>query len=755
MKSLQFLHQWAIVSCLVIAGLGAAGSVGASEPKVRKPLPDSDVIADLPADGGSEFNRLVFEKSPYLLQHARNPVDWYPWGSEAFEKARKENKPVFLSIGYSTCHWCHVMEHESFEDEEVAALLNENFVPVKVDREERPDIDNVYMNVCRALTGRGGWPLTVVMTPDKTPFFAGTYFPKTSRFGREGMMDLVPRLREAWDENRDQLRQQGEQILSRLASRSKTRPGSELDESVLERGFQQLERSFDAEHGGFGNAPKFPTPHRLLFLLRYWHRTGNEQALTMVKDTLRSLRRGGVFDHVGFGFHRYSTDQRWLVPHFEKMLYDQALLLMAYVETSQATGDQYFADSAREIITYVLRDMTAPTGGFYSAEDADSEGVEGKFYLWTAGQIDKVLGDQASLYKAVYNIEAEGNFQNPHTPPNTNIPHLTASWASLAQSHDLSVSQLRSQVESARKKLFAAREKRIHPYKDDKVLTDWNGLMIAALAKAARVLDEPRYAKAAQQAADFLWDNVRNEEGRLLKRFRDGEAALPAHLEDYAFMVWGVLDLYESNFEIRNLQRAVELNEQMLEHFWDEEGGGLYFTADDVQGLPVRSKEIYDGAIPSGNSAAILNLLRLARITGRVEWEEKASLIARAFSTRVQRGPSAHALLLCALDFGFGPSHEVVIAGESGGADTSEMLDALRGIFAPNKVVLFRPSGEGDAPITGIAPFTEKQTVLGGKATAYVCQNHRCELPTNDPEKMLASLKGEDADGEADQPVSD
>jgi len=711
----------------------------ASGPSERKPIPSPKELKRLPPDGGPEYNRLLFEKSPYLLQHAGNPVDWYPWGEEAFQKARDEDKPVFLSIGYSTCHWCHVMEHESFEDAEVAALMNEHFVCIKVDREERPDIDNIYMGVCQAMTGRGGWPLTVLLAPDKTPFFAGTYFPKTSRFGREGMLELIPRIAEQWHTNRENLLSSGQQVLARMRSGSRRRPGAELDEAVLERGFAQLVRGFDSTHGGFARAPKFPTPHRLSFLLRYWRRSGDERALEIVERTLLAMRQGGIYDHVGFGFHRYSTDPKWLVPHFEKMLYDQAMLVIAYVEAYQATGNDEYARTAREVLTYVLRDMTDPKGGFYSAEDADSEGVEGKFYVWSADEIKKVLGDDAERFIESYNIRASGNFRNPHTPPKSNIPHLTRSSSDLAQQFEMDEADLRRQLESSRKKLFAAREKRIHPHKDDKILTDWNGLMIAALAKAASALDAPEYAVAAQRAADFVWDHVRDSKGRLLKRHREGESALPAHVEDYAFMIWGLIDLYEANFEVRNLKRAIELNDQLLAHFWDEKRGGLFFTADDGEPLPVRSKEVYDGAIPSGNSVAMLNFLRIAGITGDATLEEKAAALGRAFSAQVSRAPSAHAQLLCALDFGVGPSYEVVIAGNRAGGDTGEMMTALRRVFAPNKVVLFRPAGDSP-PITELAAFTKLQKAKEGKATAYVCRNHRCKLPTVQPGALVASL---------------
>jgi uncharacterized protein YyaL (SSP411 family) len=627
-------------------------------------------------------------------------VDWYPWGPEAFEKARKEDKPVFLSIGYSTCHWCHVMEHESFEDPEVAKLMNEVFVSVKVDREERPDLDNIYMAVSQMMTGGGGWPLTVIMTPDKKPFFAGTYFPKESRYGRIGMLDLVPRIKEVWMTKRDEVLQSANQITAALQQISGGAPGEELGEPTLRTAYEQLSQRFDAQYGGFGSAPKFPTPHNLLFLLRSWKRTGNEKALQMVEKTLEGLRRGGIYDHVGFGFHRYSTDQLWLVPHFEKMLYDQSLLAMAYTEAYQATGKAEYAQTAREIFTYVLRDMRAPTGGYYSAEDAQSEGEEGKFYLWTEEEIRQVLpAKEAELVIAVFGVEKGGNFHDEASGKRmgTNILHLKRELREVALGLKIPEGQLSKRLENARGKLFAAREKRIRPHKDDKILTDWNGLMIAALAKGARALDEPHYAEAAEGALKFILETMRNPDGRLLHRYRDGEATLPGYVDDYAFLIWGTLELYETTFEVRHLQTALELNNDLLNHFWDDKAGAFYFTADDAEKLLVRQKDIYDGAIPSGNSVAALNLLRLGRITANPSFEESAVMIGRAFSQGVRQSPAGYTQLMLSVDFGVGPSYEVVIAGKAGAEDTETMVRTLRTHFVPNKVVLFRP-GQEESP---------------------------------------------------------
>lgn len=743
MIRLSTLCAGAVASLAILAFAFRPFAAAQHTAESRPALPPADQIAKLPRDGGPEFNRLVFEKSPYLLQHARNPVDWYPWGEEAFEKANKEDKPIFLSIGYSTCHWCHVMEHESFENPDVAKLLNEHFVCIKVDREERPDVDNIYMTACQAMTGSGGWPLTIVMTPDKKPFFAGTYFPKEARFGRAGMLDLVPQLASAWRTRRDEVITSADRVTSHLQGVSATAAADELGAQTLTAAFRQLSSRFDEGRGGFGEqGTKFPVPHNLTFLLRYWKRTGDERALQMVEKTLQAMRNGGIYDHIGFGFHRYATDPDWLVPHFEKMLYDQALLVIAYIEAYQATGNAEYAQTARETLTYVLRDLTSPGGGFYSAEDADSEGVEGKFYLWRLDEVQAALSSEdAQLFAGMHGLKPDGNFQNPHTPPRTNIPHRTKPLATHAADHKVELDELNRRLEAARSRLFELREKRVHPHKDDKILTNWNGLMIAALARAAQVLDEPRYASAAQRAADFVLAKLRDKNGRLLKRYRDGEAGLPAHQDDYAFFTWGLLDLYEANFEVRNLTIALELNRSLIARFWDDKHGGLFFTAHDGEALIARTKEIYDGALPSGNSVAMMNLLRLSRITADPDLEKKAAAIGAVFSAQVAQAPSAHTQLLCAIDFAVGPSFEVVIASNPGAADTAAMLRPLRRTFVPNKIVIMRPNEPEPPPIVKLASFTAFQLPLDGRATAYVCRNYACETPTTEPSQMLRSLK--------------
>ncbi len=684
-------------------------------------------------------NRLIHEKSPYLLQHAYNPVDWYPWGDKAFERAQKEDKPIFLSIGYSTCHWCHVMERESFEDPDVARMMNELVISIKVDREERPDLDHIYMTVCQLLTGSGGWPLNIMMTPEKRPYFAATYIPKKTRFGRTGMMDLIPRLTQVWNEHRDEVIDSSEKIVAALKSLACNGSEGELDASVLDTAYQQLAQRFDEKHGGFGEAPKFPTPHNLLFLLRHWKRTGDPKALEMSEKTLRNMRWGGIYDQVGFGFHRYSTDQTWLVPHFEKMLYDQALLVMAYAEAYQATGKEEYQETAREILSYVLRDMTAPEGGFYSAEDADSEGVEGKFYLWSEEEIRTTLPpEEADLVIKAFNIEGDGNFLDESAKRKTgaNILHLQKTLPEIASDLKMSEQVLQERWTSAREKLFSIREKRIHPHKDDKVLTDWNGLMIAALAKASAAFGVAEYAEAAEKAVSFVFKHLRKPDGRLLHRYRDKEAAISSNLDDHVLLVWGLIELYEATFEARHLEAALDLNEVMLQHFWDEAAGGFFFSPDDGEVLIVRKKEIYDGALPSGNAVAMWNMLRLSRFTAESSLEEQAAKIGRTFAEAIKQFPSAYVQFMVAVDFAVGPCYEVVIIGHPEAEDTREMLRALGSRFNPRTVTLFRPT-VGSADIDRLADYLTSQQSLDGKATAYVCTDFACKAPTTDMGKML------------------
>ncbi len=682
-------------------------------------------------------NRLIGEKSPYLLQHADNPVDWYPWGEEAFQKANKEDKPIFLSIGYATCHWCHVMAHESFEDEEVARLLNQHFVAIKVDREERPDIDKIYMHVCQSLTGGGGWPLSVFMTPERKPFFAGTYFPKSSRLGMPGFMDVLEQVAAMWQKDRASILKSSEAITGAIqpASDSEKSP-QPVSVETLKKGYTQLARVFDPGWGGFGASPKFPTPHNLTSLLRWHKRSGDTEALEMVEVTLNAMRNGGIFDQIGFGFHRYSVDSKWLVPHFEKMLYDQALLSIAYLEAYQVTGKAEFAQVAREIFTYVLRDMTAPDGGFYSAEDADSEGKEGLFYVWTPQEVKKHLGEKTGdIFCRFYGIAEGGNFEE-----GLSIPHKRIPLQAFATRGGLGLQELETILEEARKKLFDVREKRIHPLKDDKVLTSWNGLMIAALAKGHQVLGDQAYADAARNAADFIAKNLKTHEGRLLRRYRHGDAAHAGYLDDYAFMVWGLVELYEATFDVSYLEETIALNQAMIDIFWDKEEGGLYFTGTGNEQLITRSKDLYDGALPSGNSVASLNFLRLSRMTGNIELEKRADELTRAFSKQIQEQPIAYTQMLNALEFMIGPSQEVVIVGERGLESTQAMVNVVRSKFLPNKVLLLHPDGSDGKRLVAISPFLKDMVSAGNQPTVYVCEQYACQTPIRDVGKLASAL---------------
>lgn len=687
-------------------------------------------------------NRLAFEKSPYLLEHANNPVDWHPWGEEAFSRAERENKPVFLSIGYSTCHWCHVMAAESFEDEEVARLLNDTFVPIKVDREERPDLDAVYMAVAQMMTGSGGWPLTVILTPDKKPFFAATYIPKESRFGRIGILDLIPRIRHLWKNERAMILASAEEMASVLRQPPEV-ADLRLDEAAIRSAYQSLVARFDASNGGFGGAPKFPSPTTFLFLLRHWRRTGDAGGVQMTEITLRAMRRGGIFDHVGYGFHRYSTDALWHLPHFEKMLYDQAMISLACLEAHQATGKAEYARIAREVFAYLLRDLAAPEGGFYSAEDADSEGEEGRFYLWTLEEVRAVLDpDEAELVARIFSLREEGNFREEATGRLTgkNVLAMKRPLGDHARELGVSESRLQERLEAARERLFAAREGRARPKKDDKVLADWNGLAIAALARGSQVLGDGGLKEAADRAAGFILDRMRDGGGRLLHRYRDGTAGILGNLDDYAFLIWGLLELYEAGFRPEHLEAARSLALEMVTRFRDGEGGGFFFTPEDGEELIVRRKDGHDGALPSGNAVAAFNLLRLARMTGDPELEEIGSEALQAFAAQVMRAPSAYLHLLSALDFSLGPASEVVMVGAAGSPATAEMLKALRSRFLPRKVVLFRPEG-GDQGIAQLASFTADMVALEGRTTAYVCSDRVCRQPTTDPTEMLKVLE--------------
>ncbi|AEV69753.1 thioredoxin domain-containing protein [Acetivibrio clariflavus] len=665
-----------------------------------------------------QANRLIHEKSPYLLQHAYNPVNWFPWSNEAFEKAKSEDKPIFLSIGYSTCHWCHVMERESFEDYEVAEILNKYFISIKVDREERPDIDHIYMNVCQALTGHGGWPLTIFMTPDKKPFFAGTYFPKNDRMGMSGLMSILESVHNAWTTDREALLKESEYIINAINEHNELLEQDhegELTEDILDKAYSELKFAFDNIFGGFGSAPKFPTPHNLFFLLRYWYNTKEEYALTMVEKTLACMHKGGIYDHIGFGFSRYSTDRKWLVPHFEKMLYDNALLSIAYLEAYQATKKRDYADIAEEIFTYVLRDMTSPEGGFYSAEDADSEGMEGKFYVWSMDEVKKVLGEQhGEKYCKYYDITPHGNFEG------FNIPNLIKGNIP---------DEERPFIEECRKKLFEYREKRVHPHKDDKILTSWNGLMIAALAIGGRVLGKEKYITAAERAAKFISSKLVSNNGRLLARYRDGESAFPGYVDDYAFFIWGLIELYETTYKPVYLKQSLKLNDDLIKYFWDENNGGLFYYGSDSEQLITRPKETYDGAIPSGNSVSTLNFLRLARLTGRSDLEDKAYIQFKTFSRNIENFAMGHSFFLTALLFAKSKSKEVVIVGNDK-LESDSMINIIREEFRPFTLSMFYSDAQSE--LKDIAPFIENYRSVEGKTTAYICENYTCHDPITD-----------------------
>ena len=620
-------------------------------------------------------NKLINEKSPYLLQHAHNPVDWYPWNDEAFAKAKAEDKPIFLSIGYSTCHWCHVMEREAFEDEEVVALLNRDYISIKVDREERPDIDHIYMNVCQALTGHGGWPLTIIMAPDKKPFFAATYLPKHSRSQLSGMMTLLPKIASLWKNERETVIQSSDEVFGILRSFSASKGSENLSLEIAHKAFNTFEDLFDEKYGGFGQAPKFPSPHQLYFLLRYYHISKNKSALEMVEKTLEAMYRGGIYDHIGFGFSRYSTDSKWLAPHFEKMLYDNALLAIAYLEAYQLSQKEIYARIAREIFTYIQRDMISPEGGFYSAEDADSEGVEGKFYLWSREEIIQILGEEAgSYYSYIYNISEKGNFEGK------NIPNLIL--GNLEEDE-------RAKIDDLRIRLFDEREKRIHPFKDDKILTSWNGLMMAAFAYGARVLDEPSYLETAKNAWQFIVKNLQQEDGRLLARYRDGEADYLGYAADYAYLIWALIEMYQSSLDLEYLNLALKYNGDFMEYFWDDEQGGFFFYAKDAEQLLVRPKEIYDGALPADNSVAVYNLLRLSKFLVDEKLKDFAHKSIGHFARNINRNPSAHTFFLCAQLWDQYPGQEIVIVAKDGignDLDSQEMIKAINKKFMPHNI---------------------------------------------------------------------
>ena len=693
-------------------------------------------------------NRLISEKSPYLQLHAHNPVEWYPWGDEAFAKARRENKPIFLSIGYSTCHWCHVMETETFSDPAMAELMKRVVVSIKVDREERPDIDRIYMSYVVGTTGGGGWPMTVFLTPDLKPFFGATYLPPEDRNSRPGFRSLLMRVETQWATNRDKIVEvadSGKQLIEAQAVSGAGGSTGGLDAKVLDKTYQDIRSSFDASAGGFGTAPKFPRPVLMNFLLRYYSRTGAKPALEMSLQTLTAMAGGGIHDHLAGGFHRYATDREWHVPHFEKMLYDQAQLGVAYTEAYQITKDATYSIVARDIIDYVLRDMRGQEGAFYSAEDADSlsdaaalRPTEGAFYVWTLDQVRKALGDEtAAVFAFHYGLEAGGNVPGRQDIQGElkgrNVPIVRHTLAETAAKFRKSEADVRSLLEGARRKLADARADRPRPPRDDKVLVAWNGLMLSALARAAQVLDEPRYLDAARAAAAFIQSRMYDAGANTLKRrYRLGEAQIDAVLEDYVFLTQGLIDLYEASFETKWLAWAIQLQTRQDRLFWDAKNGAYFSTRAEASNILVRMKDDYDGAEPSPNSVAALNLLRLWQMTDRQEWRDKADKTFAAQSRQLTQPGAMVPQLASAFDFSLAKHKQIVIAGAPGAADTRAMLKLVHDRFLPNKILLLADGGPAQAELAKWLPFVASMDRRDGKATAYICENYACNLPTVD-----------------------
>ncbi|MGQ0549756.1 MAG: thioredoxin domain-containing protein [Armatimonadota bacterium] len=674
-------------------------------------------------------NRLAAETSPYLLQHANNPVEWYPWGEDALRRAREEDKPIFLSIGYAACHWCHVMEHESFEDPSVAAVMNESFINIKVDREERPDLDDIYMKAVVAMTGHGGWPMSVFLTPAGVPFYGGTYFPPSPRQGMPGFVDVLRAIAGAWRDRREEIERNGAGMLDLLRRGDiPGAPAATLTRGTLDTAVAVLERQYDLGHGGWGRAPKFPQPMTIEFLLRAHARTSEQSALTMARSTLARMAQGGIYDQLGGGFHRYATDAVWLVPHFEKMLYDNAQLARVYLHAWQVTREPLFQRVAEETLDYILREMTDPAGGFYSSQDADSEGEEGTFFVWTVEDVREVLGDDAALFSEAYGVTDRGNFEGK------NILYVAKDPQSLADNHGLSVEEVESRLAAARRALFERRVRRVRPGLDDKVLAAWNGLALAAFADAARILERPDYRDAAERNAAFLRREMRTPQGRLLRAWRAGTAKLNAYLEDYANVIDGLLALYEATFDAGWFVEARRLADVMSEHFRDP-AGGFFDTSDDHEALAVRPKSLQDNATPSGNAMAATALLRLAALTGHGAYRDLAESGLRFVQPLLGSYPTGFAQWLCALDFALGKPKEIAIVGDPAAPDTRALLEVVRGAYRPNQVVAVGRAGDPQ-PV----PLLEGRSPLDSRATAFVCENFTCNLPVTDPNALAAQL---------------
>ncbi len=701
-------------------------------------------------------NRLAQEKSPYLLQHAHNPVDWYPWGEEAFETARLANKPIFLSIGYATCHWCHVMERESFENEEIAALMNRDYVAIKVDREERPDVDRIYMTFVQSTTGSGGWPMSVWLTPELQPFFGGTYFPPENRWGHPGFGSILTQIAQAWASDRRKIEESARHVVEQLKKQvevAPTRAGAAFDAATMESAFSIFRRTFDSRLGGFGGAPKFPRVSVHHFLLRYYARTKNPEALDMVLLTLREMARGGMHDQLGGGFHRYSVDDHWFVPHFEKMLYDQAQIAVSCLEAFQATGDRQYADTARRIFDYVLRDMTDAGGGFYSAEDADSvitpehPGLkgEGAFYIWSIEEIHALVSQPAAGWFCYrYGVREGSNVESdPHGEfTGKNILYQAHTVEDTARHFSQPPGEVQTELDRASGLLMAARATRVRPLLDDKILTAWNGLMISAFAKGGAVLDDARYADAARRASEFIISHLYDApSGRLLRRYRERDAAIPGFLDDYAMFVQGLLDLYEAQFDRRHLELAVRLTEKQQELFEDTESGAFFSTAADDHRLVLRVKEDYDGAEPSGNSVAVMNLVRLARMTNRAGFRESAERTLAAFASRLAVAPVGIPQMLTACEWLLGEPREIILAGRRDSAGMRALLHELHTRFVPSRVVLLVDSLETQQALAAGIPSVAAMNPVEGSASAYVCRNYTCQLPVSEPAKFAELIQ--------------
>ncbi len=680
------------------------------------------------------MNRLANETSPYLVQHADNPVDWYPWGEEAFQRAQAEDKPILLSVGYSACHWCHVMAHESFEDEATARIMNEQFVNIKVDREERPDVDDIYMQSVQAFTrGHGGWPMTVFLTPQGKPFYGGTYYPREPRYGMPSFQQVMDGVIDAYRNRRDQVEKVAGEVAGSL-NREKMAIGgspSDLNSELLDAAYQRMTQNFDETHGGFGGAPKFPQAMNFEFLLRYHARTGNGDALRMVTHTLKKMARGGIYDQLGGGFHRYSVDAIWLVPHFEKMLYDNAQLSRVYLHAWQITGDPFFRTIAEEIYDYILREMTSPEGGFYSATDADSEGEEGKFFVWSKAELEALLGDDAKIAIEYWGVSTRGNFEGH------NILHVPNEDSVIAGRLGMSVDDLRAKLAAIKDKLYAARTQRVSPGLDDKILTSWNGLMLASLSEAARVLDRQDYAGAAVRSATFLTDNLLVEGDRLLRTFKDGRAKINGYLEDYANLIDGLLELYQTTFDERWFDLARRLADATLAHF-SAPDGGFFDTSDDHEALIARPRSLQDNAMPSGNAMFARDLLRLVAYTGNGEYDDAARRSLSILTAAMREFPQAFGEALNAVDMLVGGVVEIAVVGDPADAATSALLDTVRKPYRPNMVVaLAREDVTGEAAI----PLLSYRTRRDDQPTVYVCRNFACKLPVTTREALERSLQ--------------